>query len=142
MTHRIAVLKPDYLRLGSDEGNGKTPPFRVGSPQFTGWSKRQCAFFHEEHRTDRWDLSDYEDSFQLYYQLRILSLRYLKLYHLRSRDHQYARAHEAWACYWILGVVEHDLFPFIDDSGASFSMIYNNVQREIAELEEKFGIEA
>jgi len=103
------------------------------------WFKRQCAFFHEQHRVDRWDLSDYEDSFQLYYQIRILALRYLDLHGLRLRDRQYAKAREAWACYRILNTVEHNLFPFVDDSGASFSNEYNKVQREIAELEEKFG---
>jgi len=43
------------------------------------WFKRQCAFLHEHHVTDRWDLKDREDAFQLYYQLEILGFRYMKI---------------------------------------------------------------
>lgn len=104
------------------------------------WFKRQCAFFHEHHVTDRWNLKNKEDAFQLYYQLEILGFRYMELAHLRRRDHQYAKAREAYAKYDALGFVVRDIFPFIDGSGRSFSQEYNRVQREIAELEEKFEV--
>jgi len=102
------------------------------------WFKRQCAFFHEHHQTDRWDLTDAEDAFQLYYQMRILSSRYLDLHHLLRQDHQYKRASMAYGKYWVLTAIVRDIFPFKDSSGPTFSERYNRVQREIAELEEKF----
>ena len=105
------------------------------------WFKRQCAFFHEHHVTDRWDLKDREDAFQLYYQLEILGFRYMELANLRRRDHQYAKAREAYAKYDAFGDAVRMIFPWKDSSGQSFSEEYNRVQREIAELEEKFGIE-
>ena len=104
------------------------------------WFKRQCAFFHEHHVTDRWNLKNREDAFQHYYQLEILGFRYFELGNLRRRDHQYAKAREAFAKYDILGLVVRDIFPFKDFSGRSFSDEYNRVQREIVELEEKFGV--
>ena len=104
------------------------------------WFKRQCAFFHEHHVTDRWDLKDQEDAFQLYYQLTILGFRYMELANLRHRDHQYAKAHEAYAKYDAFSAATRMIFPWKDSSGRSFSDEYNRVQREIKELEEKFGM--
>ncbi len=104
------------------------------------WFKRQCAFFHEHHVTDRWDLKDPEDAFQLYYQMEIVGFRYFELANLRRRDSQYAKAREAYAKYDVLCLTVRDIFPFNDSSGRSFAEEYNRVQREIAELEEKFGV--
>jgi len=59
----------------------------------------------------------------------------------RRRDHQYAKAREAYAKYDAFGDAVRMIFPWKDSSGQSFSEEYNRVQREIAELEEKFGIE-
>lgn len=103
------------------------------------WFKRQCAFFHEHHITDRWNLKDREDTFQLYYQLEILGFRYFELANLQYRDHQYARSHNSYAKSDALGSAVRMLFPWKDSSGRSFSDEFNRVQREIAELEEKFG---
>jgi hypothetical protein len=104
------------------------------------WFKNQCAFFHEQHITDRWDLKDDEDSFQLYYQIRILSLRYMDLSFLLRRDHQYKRASMAYAQYWVLNNLLSWLFPFNDNPSGDFPRTYNSVNREVEDLEKKFEI--
>ena len=102
------------------------------------WFSRQCAFFHQHHITDRWDLTDKEDAFQLYLQIRILSIRYLDLFFLLRQDRQYRKSAVAFAKYSTLNNLLTWLFPFDDNPSGNFSRTYNAVQREIAELEEKF----
>ena len=97
-------------------------------------------WFKKHHVTDRWNLKDHEDAFQLYYQLEILGFRYFELANLRRRDHQYAKSHSAYAKYDAFGSAVRMIFPWKDSSGRSFSEEYNRVQREIRELEEKFGV--
>lgn len=104
------------------------------------WFKNQCAFFHEHHITDRWDLKDDEDSFQLYYQIRILSLRYMDLSFLLRRDRKYKRAAMAWAKYAILNNLLTWLFPFDDNPSGDFPKTYTSVNKEVEELECKFEI--
>lgn len=113
---------------------------RIRKAHHYEWFKNQCAFFHENHITDRWDLSDYEDSFQLYYQIRILSLRYMDLSMLLHRDHQYKRAAMAWGSYSALHNILTWLFPFDDNPSGDFPRQYNRVNREVEDLERKFEI--
>lgn len=90
--------------------------------------------FHELHETNRWDLSNKMDSFQLYYQLDLLQIRYFELAFALQRAGRHKDSHFAWAKHDAYGAVLEDLFPYRDGGGRNLGKEYRKVQKELAEL--------
>jgi len=97
--------------------------------------EERIRYFHEHHRTDRWNLKDRTDSYLLYYQLEVLQFRYFELALALSRAGKHKKSHYAWAKHDAYSAVIHDLFPYRDGSGKRLSEEYRKVQNEIKELE-------
>jgi hypothetical protein len=101
------------------------------------WLERQCQFFHEHHRVDRWNLMDPLDAFQLYYTIDILGFRSFELAMLLSRDRQYAKSHYYHGVYDASNHVLGTIFPYKTEGTFDIEEWYQRVQRETREIEEK-----
>lgn len=102
------------------------------------WLRNQCQFFHEYHRTDRWDLTDPLDAFQLYYAIDILGFRSYELALLLARDRQYAKSHYYYGAYDTARLTANLLFPYKESPDAfDLNGRFRQVVRQIQELEEK-----
>ena len=95
----------------------------------------QMNRFHESHTTDRWNLKNRIDSFQLYYHLDLIAFRYFELALMYQREGQYKTAHYAWAKHDVFNVIKNELFPYKDGGGKSLNHEYSKLKREIERIE-------
>ena len=91
--------------------------------------------FAKNHNISRWDLSNKEDSYKLWYSLECISMAYMDLFFAEQRHKHYKKATSAFAMHFILQKVQTILFPYSDGSGCDVSDILNRVERRIEELE-------
>jgi len=115
------------------------PRVRPERPHYA-WLDNQCKFFHEHHRTDRWNLRDPLDAFQLYYTINIFGFRSFDLAMMLQRKQRYKESHYAWAAYDICNRVVGTIFPYKDGSAITLEQKYQRMQRLTRELEEKRGM--
>lgn len=98
----------------------------------------QIRRFHESHDTNRWNLKNRLDAFQLYYQLDCLQFGYFTLAMKLQRAGQHKRAHEAWGKHSAYRTAMIGIFPYIDGGGKALSDDYQKLQKEIAVLESAY----
>ena len=99
--------------------------------------KDNIISFHESRNTNRWNLKNRMDAYQLYHQLDLLQFRYLELWLTLLRSGHYKEAHQAWGKHKAYEAVLSDLFPYKDDSThRGLSDDYTKAQRRLMELEE------
>jgi hypothetical protein len=115
------------------------PRVRPERPHYT-WLQNQCKFFHEHHRTDRWNLRNPLDAFQLYYTIDILGFNAFELAMMLQRDQRYKESHRYWAVYDFARATVGTIFPYKDGSAITLEQKYRQMQRLTAELEEKRGM--
>ena len=115
------------------------PRVRSERPHYT-WLQNQCKFFHEHHRTDRWNLRNPLDAFQLYYTIDILGFNALELAMMLQRESRYKESHHYWAVYDFARAVNGTIFPYKDGSAVTLEQKYQRMQRLTRELEEKRGM--
>ena len=94
----------------------------------------QMNRFHESHLTDRWNLKNRMDSFQLYYHLDLIAFRYFELAMMYQREGEYKMSHTAWAKHDAFGVVKNELFPYRDGGGKTLNNEYAKLKREIERI--------
>jgi hypothetical protein len=110
------------------------PEIKVVRP-FESAFTYQMNRFHEGHATDRWNIKNRMDSFQLYYYLDLIAFRYFELAMMYNREGQYKNSHVAWAKHDAFGVVKNELFPYKDGGGKNLNNEYMKLKREIETLE-------
>lgn len=117
-----------------------SPRIRPPRPHYA-WLQNQCQFFHKNHRTDRWDLTNPLDAFQLYYAIDIAGFRAFELALLLRRDKQYAKSHYYHGMYDTARLTATLLFPYKESPDAfDLNGRFRQVLRQIQELEEKMGV--
>jgi hypothetical protein len=112
------------------------PKVRPQRPHYD-WVNHQVEFFHEHHLTDRWNLRDPLDAFQLYYLIDATGFRSFELALMLSGESQYKKSHYYFGVYDALRWAENSIFPY-KEGGASFCLesFYQRVQREAKEMED------
>ncbi|MFA5380253.1 MAG: hypothetical protein WC455_31110, partial [Dehalococcoidia bacterium] len=110
------------------------PRARPERPHYA-WLQNQCKFFHEHHRTDRWNLRDPLDAFQLYYSIESLGFRSFELAILCDRTGRYKEGHYYYGYYDFARVMTNTLFPWKDDNWDDVSDRYHKVQMRVQDIE-------
>ncbi len=115
------------------------PRARPPRPHYA-WIENQCKFFHQHHQTNRWNLRNPLDAFQLYYTIDILGFNAFELAMMLQRDQRYKESHHYWAVYDFARAVNGTIFPYKDGSAVTLEQKYRRMQLLTRELEEKRGV--
>lgn len=110
------------------------PEIKVARP-FESTLTYQMNRFHESHLTDRWNLKNRMDSFQLYYHLDLIAFRYFELAMMYQIEGEYKMSHIAWAKHDAFEVIKNELFPYRDGGGKTLNNEYAKLKREIERIE-------
>jgi hypothetical protein len=91
--------------------------------------------FVNTHNTDRWNLQDLDDAWQLWLTMSEIERRLYHLYLLQYRHKQYARSHTSFGEYWAMSKAMEIIFPYRDSRREWGSLLLNQTTRKIRELD-------